>query len=131
MDLVGLSSFIDKARDTAGHPIVVGISGFGGSGKSTLARALVERSTSTVRMRSDLWNNVWVTTGLRRELRATHRSGPALLRISPTTDVQAGIVGTYGSVTAPARLSKLAADHRLVMAAGVMAPWPGREIKDG
>lgn len=43
---------IDR-RQTTGHPIVVGVSGFGGSGKSTLARALVEQVPGAVRMRGD------------------------------------------------------------------------------
>ncbi|WP_040165857.1 uridine kinase family protein [Microbacterium gorillae] len=44
---------IERVRTTAGHPIVVGVSGFGGSGKSTLTRKLVERWDGALRLRGD------------------------------------------------------------------------------
>ena len=48
-----LAIAVGAAREIAGHPIVVGISGYGGSGKSTLARALIDLIPDAVRMRGD------------------------------------------------------------------------------
>jgi len=44
---------IRARRSVAGHPIVVGISGYGGSGKSTLARQLRTLVPGAVEMRGD------------------------------------------------------------------------------
>ena len=44
---------IDAARSAAGHPVVVGVSGFCGAGKSTLAREVVDRVEGAARMRGD------------------------------------------------------------------------------
>lgn len=53
MDASALSTLIEQRSATLGHPIVVGISGYGGSGKSTLTRALVVADPSRIRMRGD------------------------------------------------------------------------------
>lgn len=53
MDAPTLANLISTARRQGGHPITVGISGFGGSGKSTLARSLTNRVEGSVRMRGD------------------------------------------------------------------------------
>lgn len=53
MPLDELVDLVTRTRESAGRPIVVGISGYGGSGKSTLARALVDRVPGAVRMRGD------------------------------------------------------------------------------
>lgn len=51
--LQGLVAAIARVHEERGHPIVVGISGYGGSGKSTLARELVAHVPGSVRMRGD------------------------------------------------------------------------------
>lgn len=53
MDVPALANLISTARRQVGHPITVGISGFGGSGKSTLARSLTNCVEGSVRMRGD------------------------------------------------------------------------------
>lgn len=53
MDLPALANLICTARRQVGHPITVGVSGFGGSGKSTLARSLTSRLEGSIRMRGD------------------------------------------------------------------------------
>lgn len=53
MELGDLVRQIATIRERSGHPIVVGISGYGGSGKSTLARDLVQLMPNAVRMRGD------------------------------------------------------------------------------
>lgn len=53
MTLEDLVHMITSRRTDAGHPIVVGISGYGGSGKSTLARALAAKVPGAVRLRGD------------------------------------------------------------------------------
>lgn len=50
---VHLTELIAARQAERGHPIVVGISGYGGSGKSTLARELVSAIPGSVRMRGD------------------------------------------------------------------------------
>lgn len=52
-DLAELAALIDARATAAGHPIVVGISGFGGAGKSTLATALVTLVPDAVTVRGD------------------------------------------------------------------------------
>ncbi len=44
---------VAATREAAGHPIVVGISGFGGSGKSSLAAALASVLAGAVQIRGD------------------------------------------------------------------------------
>jgi uridine kinase len=53
VDLASLNAAIDQSLISRGHPVVIGISGYGGSGKSTLARALVEQRPGAVRLRGD------------------------------------------------------------------------------
>lgn len=53
MDLAELVDRARQARDEAGHPIVIGISGFCGAGKSTLARSVVSALPGAVRIRGD------------------------------------------------------------------------------
>ena len=48
-----LSTLIAARRADRGHPIVVGVSGYGGAGKSTLAREVVSAIPESVRMRGD------------------------------------------------------------------------------
>lgn len=49
----GLAGRVAEARANAGHPIVVGVSGFGGSGKSSLAAALTAALPGAVGLRGD------------------------------------------------------------------------------
>ena len=53
MDVPALANLISTSRRKVGHPITVGISGFGGSGKSTLTRSLTNRVEGSIRMRGD------------------------------------------------------------------------------
>jgi uridine kinase len=53
MDQPELLDHISSRAGELGHPIVVGISGYGGSGKTTLARELVAELPGAVRMRGD------------------------------------------------------------------------------
>ncbi|OUE09876.1 hypothetical protein CMsap09_13090 [Clavibacter michiganensis] len=53
MDQPQLVEHISSRAEEAGHPIVVGISGYGGSGKTTLARELVAELPGAARMRGD------------------------------------------------------------------------------
>ncbi|MDQ0613361.1 uridine kinase [Microbacterium sp. W4I4] len=53
MNLDEVAAAVTRCMAAAGHPIVVGISGYAGSGKSTLARELVARIPGSVRMRGD------------------------------------------------------------------------------
>ena len=53
MDRSEVVEHIALRSRSAGHPIVVGISGFCGSGKSTLARSMVATLPGSVRMRGD------------------------------------------------------------------------------
>jgi uridine kinase len=53
VDLDELTTFAASRSNTIGHPMIVGISGYGGSGKSTLARALTGRLSDAVRIRGD------------------------------------------------------------------------------
>lgn len=53
MDLDDVIDLVAGRRTSAGHPIVVGISGYCGSGKSTLARSVAGALPGTVRIRGD------------------------------------------------------------------------------
>ncbi len=53
MDQHGVIDLVAARRASAGHPIVVGISGYCGSGKSTLARSLAGNVPGAVRIRGD------------------------------------------------------------------------------
>jgi uridine kinase len=53
MDESGLIDLIEARHDSAGRPIVVGISGYGGSGKSTLAKRVADRIPGAYRLRGD------------------------------------------------------------------------------
>lgn len=53
MEINAIAELIVATRHRVGHPITVGISGFGGSGKSTLARGLTDNLEDSLRMRGD------------------------------------------------------------------------------
>jgi len=87
VELAKLTTLVSSRSTVAGHPITVGISGYGGSGKSTVARALTAHLADTVRIRGDDfldparshrrsadWNGV-ERTRLRDEVLAPFREG--------------------------------------------------------
>ena len=53
MDLDDVTRLVSSRATDLGHPITVGISGYGGSGKSTVARALTDGLADAVRIRGD------------------------------------------------------------------------------